>query len=202
MASGRRARVLGIADPPVRVLGVERLLDDFLSVDAATIEIDGVRQRRLSMERGDAASAIVRRLDDDMILLTRQFRYPTHAKGPGWLLETAAGVVEDDEEPVSALRRELVEELGYAPCHVEPIATFYLSPGGSSERLHLYYAEVRLEDRVGEGGGLSSEQEEVEIVELTVAELGSLLRAGEIVDAKTIIAAQWLLDRHEAADSA
>lgn len=175
----------------------DRLLDDFLSVDAAIIEVGGVRQRRLSLERGDAASAIVRRVDDDVVLLTRQFRYPTYAKGPGWVIETAAGVMEDGEDPADTLTRELIEELGYRPFHLEPIATFYASPGGSSERLHLFYAEVSEANRMGPGGGLDSEQEDIEIIELSIDELRARLDAGELVDAKTIIAAQWLLSRYE-----
>jgi ADP-ribose pyrophosphatase len=177
------------------------LLDDFLSVDAAVIEVDGVRQRRLSLERGDAAAALVRRVDDDMILLTRQFRYPTYAKGPGWVIETAAGVVENGEDPAETMRRELVEELGYHPSHLEPIATFYASPGGSSERLHLFYAEVSEADRIGTGGGLDSEHEDIEIVALSFAELRARLEAGELVDAKTIIAAQWLTARRSATET-
>jgi ADP-ribose pyrophosphatase len=184
-----------VADPPVRIISNRRLVDDFLSVDEAIVDIDGQRQRRLSMERGDAAAAIVRRLDDDRILLTRQFRYPTYAKGPGWVVETAAGVVEDGEDPAEAIRRELVEELGYDPSHLEPIARFYVSPGGSSERLFLFYAEVSEAGHVAHGGGLASEGEDIEIVEFTLAELARQLRTGELIDAKTIIGVQWLLAR-------
>ncbi len=180
------------------VLTTNRLLDDFLSVDEAIVEVGGVRQRRLSLERGDAVSAIVRRVDDDVVLLTRQFRYPTYAKGPGWLIETAAGMVEEGEDPIATLRRELIEEIGYDPSHIEPIATFYPSPGGSSERLHLFYAEIRESDRDGDGGGLDSEQEDIEIIELSVDDLRARLDAGELIDAKTIIAVQWLLARRTA----
>jgi ADP-ribose pyrophosphatase len=179
----------------VHIVAVRRLLDDFLSVDEAVFDIDGRRQRWLSMERGDAAAAMVRRVDDDMILLTRQFRYPTYDKGPGWIIEAAAGVIEDGEDPVDSMRRELVEELGYEPSHLEPIGCFYVSPGGSSERLFLYYAEVSHEGRVGDGGGLADEGEDIEIVEITLDELLRQLRGGELVDAKTIIGAQWLAAR-------
>ena len=52
------------------------------------------------------------RREDGAILLTRQFRYPTLEHGPGFLLELPAGAIEDDEDPVVAMRRELAEELG------------------------------------------------------------------------------------------
>lgn len=96
----------------------------------------------------------------------------------------------------SSLTRELNEEPGYHPFHLEPIATFYPSPGGSSERLHLFYAEVSETGRTGPGGGLDSEHEDIEVIELSIDELRARLDAGELVDAKTIIAAQWLLSRH------
>lgn len=138
-------------------------------------------------------AAIVRRTDDGRILLTRQFRYPTYENGPGWVVEAAAGVVEPGEDPADTMRRELGEEIGFEPQHLEPIANFYVSPGGSSERVFLFYAEVSEADRVGNGGGLADEGEDIEIVEFTLDELTERLHAGDIIDAKTLIGIQWLL---------
>lgn len=138
-------------------------------------------------------AAIVRRTGDGRVLLTRQFRYPTYENGPGWILEAAAGVVEPGEDPADTMRRELAEEIGFEPHHLESIATFYVSPGGSSERVFLYYAEVSEADRVGNGGGLAEEGEAIEIVEFTLEELTERLHAGDIIDAKTLIGIQWLL---------
>ena len=185
-----------IADHPVKIVAKRRLLDDFLSVDEAILDIGGgANQRRLSLERGDAAAAIVRRLPDGEILLTRQFRYPTLDKGPGWVLEVPAGVVENDESPVGTIERELVEELGYEAAHIEPIAAFYVSPGGSSERVFLYYAEVSESGRVSDGGGLAAEGEDITIEAYTLDELVARMDSGDIVDAKTLIGIQWLVIR-------
>jgi ADP-ribose pyrophosphatase len=90
------------------------------------------------------------------------------------------------------MRRELVEELGYEADQLVPISSFYVSPGGSSERVHLYYAEVSAADRVGDGGGVPAEGEMIEIVVVSVDELLSMVRDGTIADAKTIIGALWL----------
>jgi ADP-ribose pyrophosphatase len=185
----------GVADSPVHIISTRRLLDDFLSVDEAIIDVGGARQRWLSLERGDSAAAIVRRTDDGKLLFTRQYRFPTARNGPGWMVEVAAGVVEDGEDPAQTVRRELIEELGYAPAHVELICSFYLSPGGSSERVFLFHAEVSERDHVAAGGGLASEGEDIEIVELTPEELERQLRNGELTDAKTLIAVQWMLSR-------
>jgi ADP-ribose pyrophosphatase len=137
----------------------------------------------------------VRRLPDGEILLARQFRYPTLDKGPGWVLEVPAGVVEDGEDPIETMRRELVEELGYEATHIELIAGFYVSPGGSSERVFLYYAEVAESGRVSDGGGVVAEGEDITIESYTLDELVARMDSGDIVDAKTLIGIQWLVIR-------
>lgn len=187
--------------PKVELRGRRRLLDDFFKVDELTVAVerhDGTMTpplRRLVFERGDAVAAVVRHRDSGRLLFTEQFRAPTLDKGPGWLLEVMAGMIDAGEAPEAALRRELHEELGFALLHAEPIATFYVSPGGSSERIWLYYAEVTEATRSGPGGGVADEHEDIRIVEMTDAEARAALDAGRLPDAKSIIGLQWLLSR-------
>jgi nudix-type nucleoside diphosphatase (YffH/AdpP family) len=175
----------------------KRLLDDFFKVDEAHVEyerFDGTMSppvRQLVFERGDAVAAVVVERESGALLLTEQFRFPTWDKGPGWLLELMAGMVDGDEKPDDALAREIEEELGYRPEHVEPIAHFYVSPGGSSERIFLFYAEVSAGSRVSAGGGLAAEHENIRVVRLARDDARRDLAAGAIVDAKTIIGLQW-----------
>ena len=121
--------------------------------------------RRLTFERGDAAAALLWHRDRQRLLLVEQFRHPTYKKGPGWIMELVAGIVEPDEDPAATMRREILEETGYQVNELEYIATFYLSPGGSSERLFLYYAEVSETDLVAAGGGAVGENEDIRLVE-------------------------------------
>lgn len=179
----------------ITVIKRERVFDDFLKVDEAVVQVGEQQQRRLSLERGDAAAAIVIRTDDNRVLFTRQFRYPTLEKGPGRIIEIVAGVIESDETPESTIRRELREEIGFEPDRLELIYSFYVSPGGSSERIHLFFAEVSEEGKVGAGGGVPAEGEDIEIIELTLSEMSEMLDAGELEDAKTLIGAMWLLNR-------
>lgn len=178
-----------------------RLLDDFFKVDEAEVSFerpDGTMTptvRRLVFERGDSAAAVVVHRDSGDLLFTEQFRFPTLDKGPGWLLELVAGMVEAGVTPEATLAREIEEELGYRVARCEPIATFYLSPGGSSERIWLYYVEVGADARVSAGGGLAAENEDIRVVRLPEAEAKARLAAGGFADAKTLIGLQWLFAR-------
>ena len=147
---------------------------------------------RLNFNRGDSVAALIHNTTDDTLVMTEQFRYPAYSKDPtqGWLLEIPAGVVEVNEEPEKTMHRELKEEVGYEVQALQPIRTFYVSPGGTSERIFLFYAAVT--DNQSGGGGLRSEGEDIRTVTLTVEDALAKMNAGEIVDAKTIIALQWL----------
>lgn len=147
---------------------------------------------RLNLDRGDAVAAVIHDPAHDTLVMIEQFRYPTVAKGPGWLLELPAGVVEDEEDPANTMRRELIEEIGYQVTDLQHISTFYTSPGGSSERVFLYYAAVSGSAKVAEGGGLDEEDEDIRSVILSVDEALQKMKTGEIADAKSIIGLQWL----------
>jgi ADP-ribose pyrophosphatase len=184
---------------PVDVQSIRVVFDDYFRIVEARLtyqRADGTTsepQRRLSFERGDSAAAVVFDSARSCAVLTRQLRFPTLEKGPGWLLEIVAGSVDDDESPEVCIRREILEEVGYEVIALGRIATFYTSPGGSSERIHLFHAEVDSGAPVGAGGGLASEQEEIDLVVVPFADVPTLLASGEVVDAKTIIGLTWLV---------
>jgi nudix-type nucleoside diphosphatase (YffH/AdpP family) len=151
--------------------------------------------RRIDADRGDAVAAIVLDTAARAVILTEQFRYPTLGTGTGWLREAVAGVVEPGEDPLAAIRREVREEIGYDLLEAHHIGTFYLSPGGSSERVILFYAEVDDALRVSQGGGVATEGEDIALRRLPVDELDAALERGEVADAKTLVGLLWLRDR-------
>jgi nudix-type nucleoside diphosphatase (YffH/AdpP family) len=151
--------------------------------------------RRVSVERGDAAAAVVFDPTARVALMTRQFRFPTYDNGPGWMLEVVAGEIEPGESPETAIRREILEEIGYDVLSLEHIVTFYPSPGGSSERVHLFGARVGSELRVKPAGGNLDEEEDIELMTFPLDGLDALLASGEIIDAKSIIGLHWLARR-------
>jgi len=184
----------------MKKVSIERkqlVLDDFFKVEEAILsyeKYDGRMSdtvRRLNFERGDAAAALLYNKDSGKIILVEQFRYPTYEKSGGWMLEVVAGIIDPGENPEECIRREITEETGFnvdSPIH---ISTFYLSPGGSSERIFLYFAEVSDAERISDGGGVDTEHEDIKITEFSPQEIRNAMESGQILDAKTIIALMW-----------
>ncbi|MCP5049597.1 MAG: NUDIX domain-containing protein [bacterium] len=182
----------------VEIQRKQRVYNDFFKVDEVFLKHEkftgGMSEtvRRLSFERGDAVAVLVFNRDRRCVILVDQFRYPTYETGGGWVTEVVAGILEKGEKPEDTVRREVEEEVGYRAAGLTPIATFYTSPGGSSERIFLYFAQVTDKDRISDGGGLESEHEDIRVLEVTMPELWAGLENGGFNDAKTIIALMWL----------
>ena len=181
----------------------QRVFEDFFDIDEVDVSFEGRDGkllgpfRRLSFERGDSVAALVlKRQPTPKVLLVHQFKYPVYVHDDGWITETVAGMVDPGESREVAIRRELREELGYDVAEFEFIASFYPSPGGSSERVFLFYCEVTGADRApGAGGGLAAEGEDITIVEYDLQEFFVKLAGGAFVDPKILIAGLWLQAR-------
>ncbi|MFQ5347635.1 MAG: NUDIX domain-containing protein, partial [Rhodothalassiaceae bacterium] len=119
-----------------------------------------------------------------------QFRWPTHEKGPGWLVEIVAGVIDPGEAPHEAAAREALEEAGVLTGEMTLIARCYPTPGYSTERVHIFAAETRPGAPAGAGGGADA-GEYTRVVRVPFDAVGDLLDQGRIEDAKTLIALQW-----------
>lgn len=137
--------------------------------------------RRERFEPGTAVAALVYHTGTRQYILTRQYRIGPEAE----IVELAAGMVDGDEEPEAAIRREIHEELGYDVDRLERITRMLPSPGTSSEVITVFYAEVSHQS--GKGGGLAEENEKIEAVLFHSEELWQ----ASFEDAKTIIAVQW-----------
>ena len=159
---------------------------------------------RINLERGDSVGVLLYDAQDDAVVLVRQFRYPVYAgldpeKRAGddarqaWLLEIVAGVKDAGRTVREVAHKELLEEAGYeVEGDLRPITTIYPSPGGTSERIHLFLGEVDHRQRAGKGGGVAAEGEDTQIVVLRLREAMEMIVSGEICDAKTIVALQHL----------
>lgn len=183
----------------VELISEKPVFEGFLRIIAARVKYDdfsgkmvGPDRDILCMERGDAVAALIHNTKDGTVLIVEQFRYPTFHKTGGWLFETPAGKIDGDEYPEEAVRREVDEETGFEVANVQRISTFYVSPGGTSERIHLFYIPVSPEDEKSQGGGLIEHSEYIRRHFIPVSEAFEMVQRGLIHDAKTIIALQWL----------
>ncbi len=185
----------------VEIHGRRTLLDRFFRVEEVVLSHehpDGSMSRpltRLNVDRGDGAAVVLHDPERRVVVLVRQFRFSTWEKGPGWLHELVAGTVPDGRRPEDVARAECLEEAGYEVDRLEAIGTFYLTPGGSSERIFLYYAPVSRGQRRGPGGGLEEEGESIEVLEWPEDEVWRAIDAGRIADAKTLVGLMWLRRR-------
>jgi len=191
----------------------QRVFDDFFKIDEFVVaheQTDGsmsAAQRRLVFERGDSVAVLIFNADRNAVVLVEQFRLPAlvgrrrddRATTDGWIVETVAGMVAAGETPEAAVVREAFEETGYRIRQPRLIGCFFPSPGGTSERVFLYFAEVRDADWAAEGGGLSDE--DIKIMELPLDELFARLGRGAIADVKLLVAAYWLQSRPRPATS-
>jgi nudix-type nucleoside diphosphatase (YffH/AdpP family) len=181
----------------VTIVAEELLSDNWYILKKITFErITGngsaARQTREVYDRGNGATIL---LHDDArrtVVLTRQFRLPAYMNGhDGYLVETAAGLL-DDASPEERIRLEAEEETGYRVGAVEPVFDVFMSPGSVTERLHFFMAPYAEDDRIGAGGGLADEGEEIAVLEIGYDAAFAMIASGEIVDAKTILLLQHL----------
>lgn len=178
------------------------VFNDFFKLEDALVSFEKFNgemsepARRLSLERGDSVAVLVFNQTTQKLILINQFRYPTYKNGDGWIIETIAGMIDKEESAETAAKREVEEEVGLNINSMEFISTFYLSPGGSSERIHLYFSEVSGEDANYKGfGGMIVEGEDIKVEEMSLNEALHGIKSGKIVDAKTILGIYWLKNR-------
>jgi nudix-type nucleoside diphosphatase (YffH/AdpP family) len=184
-------------NPDVHVEDVEVTSDGWHVLRRTTLlhrRSDGrwERQQRETYDRGNGATILLYDLERRTVLLTRQFRYPAYVNDhpDGMLLETAAGLL-DEDEPEEAVRRELADELGVVVDSVHHVFDLYMSPGSVTERLHFFVAPWTAADVALRGGGVAAEGEDIESVELPLDEALRMVEDGRIVDGKTVLLLQW-----------
>jgi nudix-type nucleoside diphosphatase (YffH/AdpP family) len=186
---------MSIADR-IRIRDVQLLSDNWYVLKKTTFDwrrADGAwqTQTREVYDRGNGATLLPYDLSRRTVLLTRQFRYPAYVNGyDDLLIEAAAGLL-DDASPEDRIRAEVEEEVGYRLREVRKVFECFMSPGSVTEKLHFFVAEYDASMRVGDGGGVAEEGEEIEVLEPTIDEAMAMIASGAIVDAKTIMLLQY-----------
>lgn len=151
-----------------------------------------VTQMRECYDRGDGAGILLYNKERGTVILTRQFRMPTFLNDnkEGLLIEICAGML-DKDNPEACIIREAEEEVGYRLKSVKKVFEAYSSPGVMTEKMHFFIGEYTDEMKVNDGGGLESEHEDIEVLELPFKKAVEMLNNGEIHDTRTIVLLQY-----------
>jgi ADP-ribose pyrophosphatase len=153
-----------------------------------TLDIDQVRfpdasTGELEIIRHPGASAVLPFLSDPrgpdpQILLIKQYRYAAE----DFLYEVPAGRLDPNESPIDCARRELIEETGCGAGRIEPLYTFYTTPGFIDERIHGFMASD-----LTRGESRREADEFMTLETLTLSHALELIERGEIRDGKTAV---------------
>ena len=180
----------------IRVKDVRLLSDNHYILKTTTFDYrrangEWQTQHRETYDRGNGATLLPYHLAQRTVILVRQFRYPAYVSGyDDLLIEAAAGLL-DNASPEVRIRAEAEEETGYRLGKIEKVFEAFMSPGAITEKLHFFVAEYEPSMRIGDGGGVASEGEDIEVLELPIDQALAMIGDGRIQDAKTIMLLQY-----------
>lgn len=147
-------------------------------------------QTREVYDRGNGATILLYSKIKKTVLLIKQFRMPTYVNGnsTGMLLETCAGLL-DNDSPEDCIRKEAIEETGFAVGKVDKLFEAYMSPGSVTEIVHFFAAEYDESQRQNAGGGV--DDEDIDVLEVPFSQALDMIKDGRIKDGKTIMLLQY-----------
>lgn len=150
------------------------------------------KQIREVHHHGHGATVLPYDAARETVLLVSQMRLPAWLHGHKEpMIEACAGLL-DEDDPEACVAREAEEELGYRLTNIRKLSSVFMTPGAVTERLTLFLADYAPENRIGEGGGLEHEGEDIEVLEMPFAEALKMADDGRIADAKTVMLLLYL----------
>lgn len=177
----------------------ERAYNGFLKIDKIHFkqeDVFGVWTEEFTREvvyRRNAVAVLIRDPKTDTLLFTKQLRAGSYIQNEPWIYEMVAGLIDSNEDRMTALKREAREEAGIRNLNnIKEISQYYPSCGGCSEKVFLYYAEADLSN-VPEYGGCPEEHEVIETLLIEVDEAFEWLEKGRFGTANGYVALYWLM---------
>ncbi|MDE1463334.1 NUDIX domain-containing protein [Spartinivicinus poritis] len=182
------------------VIQQDRAYNGFFKIDCYQLKhrlFQGGWSNPLSREvmvRRPATAVLLYDPHHDQVVIVEQFRVGALAandKNP-WLIEIVAGIIETGETAEDVAIREAKEE---ANCDIQqllPICEYYPSPGGCSEKLHLFCGIIDTSVVVEGVFGLAEEGEDIRVSCIPAKQAITMVQDGKINNAASIIALQWL----------
>lgn len=154
-----------------------RIID--LSVETVTLPNGATAELEIITHPG--AAAVVPMKDETTVVMIRQYR---HAVG-GFIYEIPAGKLHPGEDPRECAVREVEEEIGYKVGNLEPLLSFFTTPGFTNEVIHIFLGKD-LQPGTQDLGA----DEVLEVLEMPIGKAIALIKEGTIRDGKTIIGLQ------------
>jgi GDP-mannose pyrophosphatase NudK len=184
-------------NPKIEILQTDLLSDNWYLLNKITFKYYKEDQTvethiREVYDRGNGAGILLYNKIQKTVILIRQFRLPSYLNGneTGMMIEVCAGLL-DKDNPEQCIIREVEEETGYRVETVHKVFETYVCPGAVTEILHLFIGEYNPSMKVSQGGGIASEQENIEVLEVPFVEAIAMIERGEIRDSKTIMLLQY-----------
>ncbi|MED4204289.1 NUDIX hydrolase [Neobacillus mesonae] len=156
-----------------------------ITVELQDVELPNGKQAKREIVKHPGAVAVIALTNENKIVMVEQYRKALEKI----IVEIPAGKLEKGEEPASCARRELEEETGYVCESLEPLLSFYTSPGFADEIVHVFLAKGLTKK---ENPAAMDEDEFVNLKELTLEEAIQYVKEQKIYDAKTIYGVQYL----------
>ena len=149
-----------------------------LGLNVYDLTIRGRKVKREIIEHPGAAAMLA--FDEKgKVILVKQHRYPR-----GYVLEIPAGTLDKGESPKKCAFREIKEETGYTAKKMTPIISYYPSVGYNKEIIHCFLASG-----LKKSGNLKLDDDEIiSVVKMDLKKLIQMIKAGKIIDSKTICA--------------
>lgn len=145
------------------------------------------------MDRGHAVMVLPYDVERDQLVVLEQFRIGAlQQEDSPWLLEFVAGMIDKPEESAETVaKRELDEEAGLQADKLHYALTYLSTPGGCTEKISIYIAQVD-SSKAAMHGGLDTENEDIKVHVLPRTTVMELLAQGKINNAASVIGLQWL----------
>ena len=142
-------------------------------------------------ERGHAVGVLPYDPELQEFVLIEQVRIGALATSSSpWLIEIIAGMIDEGETPEAVCHRESMEEAGITLDKLTKALSYLSSPGGTTERLHIFIAKTDASQAHGVHG-LESESEDIKVHRIKENTALEWLENGHIDNAAAVIALQW-----------
>jgi ADP-ribose pyrophosphatase len=172
-----------MTDRPIVPREIKKVYDGrIFTVQIETITLPRGHELQAEVIRHPGSVVLIPVTASGDILLVRQYRPPLGR----WAWELPAGSLKPGEDVEKAAKRECQEELGLVPERLDTLGAFFPTPGYCDEEMHFFKATGLREPHDGDEQASPDDDEDIEVKAFRPETIRSMIRAGEIIDLKTV----------------